>query len=275
MSASTSGRAGRVDLVQGGQPGGPRRRCARSRSRGGSRTSAASVRRGALLRETTRLIEFQLGALRAHRGRRFLRPFLSALSRRPDGGAGGALYLHLERVRLTGDVVLRTTVTVTTVVTTYTSAPVVTPLVTRSRAPRLERAELIMVGARSGARRSLCAARAKSTAASSIFDPVNVPSTSMPTPQPGRHPRTHVPESTSDLTDAPQVLTRLGVGRRGRRGRDASICGTVHELNASRLHAALCVARWYASRPLIAPHHAPALLPASRHLPFARRARRS
>ena len=257
-------------------------------SRGGSRTSAASVRRGALLRETTdrlrgvehpprttRLIEFQLGALRAHRGRRFLRPSLSALSRRPDGGAGGALYLHLERVRLTGDGVLRTTVTVTTVVTTYTSAPVVTSLVARSRAPRLERAELIMVGARSGARRSLCAARAKSTAASSIFDPVNVPSTSMPTPQPGRHPRTHVPESTSDLTDAPQVLTRLGVGRRGRRGRDASICGTVHELNASRLHAALCVARWYASRPLIAPHHAPALLPASRHLPFARRARRS
>ncbi len=127
LSASTSGRAGRVDLVQGGQSWGPPRRRARRRSRGGSRTSAASVRRGALLRETTRLIEFQLGALRAHRGRRFLRPFLSALSRRPDGGAGGALYLHLERVRLTGDVILRTTVTVTTVVTTYTSAPVVTP----------------------------------------------------------------------------------------------------------------------------------------------------
>ena len=48
------------------------------------------------------------------------------------------LYLHLERARLAGEVVVKITVAATTVLITHTFAPVVTPLVARSRAPQLD-----------------------------------------------------------------------------------------------------------------------------------------
>ena len=125
-----------------------------------------------------------------------------------------------------------------------------------------------MADARSGARRSLCAERTQSAATSPILDPVNMPSTSTPPSLPP-HTQRRVPESASDLADAPQVLTRLGVGRRGRRGHDASsVRGAVHELNAPRAFTPRSASRVGAPADfLLPPRHAPARLPASRHLP--------